>query len=47
LLTARQFKITGTTTMELMVPAGLSAGQVALRILIKGIESEPKWITIP
>ena len=47
LLTARQFKITGTTTMELMVPTGLSAGQVALRILIRGIESEPKWITIP
>jgi len=42
-----EFKITGATTIELLVPAGLPAGQVALRILIRGIESEPRWITIP
>ena len=43
---AGEFIITGATTIELQVPAGLAAGQVALRILIRGIESEPKWITI-
>jgi Pvc16 N-terminal domain len=46
-LAAGEFKITGITTIELLVPAGLAAGQVALRILIRGIESEPRWITIP
>jgi hypothetical protein len=46
-LAAGEFKITSTTTIELLVPAGLAAGQVALRILIRGIESEPRWITIP
>ena len=44
---AGQFKITTATTIDLQVPAGLDPGQVALRILIKGIESEPKWISIP
>ena len=44
---AGEFIITGATTINLQVPAGLAAGLVALRILIKGIESEPKWITIP
>jgi hypothetical protein len=44
---AGEFKITGATTIQLQVPPGLTAGQVALRILIRGIESEPKWITIP
>lgn len=44
---AGEFMITGATTINLQVPAGLPAGQVALRILIRGIESEPKWITIP
>jgi hypothetical protein len=44
---AGEFKITGATTIQLQVPAGLAAGQVALRILIRGIESEPNWITIP
>ncbi len=47
LLGAGEFKITSATTIQLQVPAGLAAGQIALRILIRGIESEPKWITIP
>ena len=42
-----EFKITGATTMELRIPAGTPAGDTALRILIRGIESEPRWITIP
>ena len=44
---AGEFKITGATTIKLQVPPGLAPGQIALRILIRGIESEPKWITIP
>ena len=44
---AGEFRITSATTIELVVPAGLLPGQVALRILIRGIESEPRWITIP
>ena len=46
-LAAGEFKTTGATTIELLVPAGLPAGQVALRIMIRGIESEPNWITLP
>jgi hypothetical protein len=42
-----EFKITSATTIDLQIPAGITAGQIALRILIRGIESEPKWITIP
>ncbi len=42
-----EFKITAATTIELQVPAGIPPGQVALRILIRGIESEPWWITVP
>jgi hypothetical protein len=45
------FRITGATTIDLQVPAEtpdvVPPGQVALRILIRGIESEPRWITIP
>ena len=44
---AGEFIITGATGIELLPPAGLPAGPVALRILIRGIESEPRWITIP
>lgn len=47
LLAPGEFKITGATTMGIQVPAGIPLGKVALRILIRGIESEPKWITIP
>ena len=46
-LPAATFRITGANTIDLLVPAGLTAGPVVLRILIRGIESEPKWITIP
>lgn len=46
-LPAGGFKITGATTIELLVPPGLPAGQTPLRIMIRGIESEPNWITIP
>ncbi len=46
-LSAGEFRITGADTIELLVPAGLPAGQVALRIMIRGIESEPNWITLP
>ena len=46
-LSAGEFKITGATAIELLVPAGLPAGQVALRVMIRGIESEPNWITLP
>lgn len=45
-LSPGKFKITSTTTIDLKVPDGLSAGPVALRILIGGIESPPNWITI-
>lgn len=44
---AGEFIITGPTGIELLPPAGLPSGPVALRILIRGIESEPRWITIP
>ena len=47
ILSPGEFKITGVTTMELKVPASLPAGDVALRILVRGIESEPNWISIP
>ncbi|QAA81830.1 DUF4255 domain-containing protein [Aequorivita sp. H23M31] len=41
------FQITDPTTVMLKVPTGLQPGNVPLRILIRGIESEPKWISIP
>ncbi len=41
-----EFVITDVTRIELIPPSGLPAGPVALRILIRGIESEPRWITI-
>ncbi|MGB3344304.1 MAG: Pvc16 family protein [Aequorivita sp.] len=43
---AGKYRITSATTIELKVPAGLPPGQIPLRILIRGIESEPRWITI-
>ena len=46
-LSPGEFKITGPTTIDLQIPAGVPAGDVALRIMIRGIESEPNWITIP
>lgn len=44
---AGEFRITNATTINLKLPAGLPPGQLPVRILIKGIESEPNWITIP
>lgn len=46
-LSAGEFKITSATTIDLVAPAGLPAGQFALRVMIRGIESEPNWITLP
>ncbi|NCA84378.1 MAG: DUF4255 domain-containing protein [Clostridia bacterium] len=45
-LSQGQFKISSATTIELQVPTGIPAGQAPLRIMIRGIESEPNWITI-
>ncbi|MBK7110689.1 MAG: Pvc16 family protein [Chitinophagales bacterium] len=42
-----EFKITSNTTIDIQIPSGLPSGEIALRILIRGIESEPRWITIP
>jgi len=42
-----EFRITGINTMVIKVPAGIHGADIPLRIMIKGIESEPKWINIP
>ncbi len=44
---AGEFRITGNTTIVLHVPAGIHGNDIPLRIMVKGIESEPKWINIP
>ena len=44
--TAGQFKIISANTIDLIDP-GVFHGTVPLRIMIRGIESEPKWITLP
>jgi len=42
-----EFRVTAPGTMELNLPAGLTAGTYPLRILVAGAESPPRWITIP
>jgi len=44
---AGEFKITGIHTMDINVPAGIHGPNIPLRVMIRGIESEPKWILIP
>jgi hypothetical protein len=44
---AGEFRITGNTTLVLHVPTGIQGSDIPLRIMVKGIESEPKWINIP
>lgn len=43
---AGQFKIIAADTIDLTVSA-LLKGTVPLRIMVRGIESEPKWINLP
>lgn len=45
-VTASEFRVTGINSLELMLPAGLLPGLTAVRILVKGVESAPRWITI-
>ena len=46
-LIAGQYKITLSDTIELKAPATVHGPNTPLRIMIRGIESEPKWINVP
>jgi hypothetical protein len=43
-----EFNVTGPNSMDLRLPAGLTAGEdVQVRIIINGAESAPQWVTAP
>jgi hypothetical protein len=42
-----EFRITAVNTMVVKVPAGVHGADIPLRIMIRGTESEPRWIIIP
>lgn len=42
-----QFKLIAFDTIDLHVPASIHGPQVPLRIMIRGIESAPRWISVP
>lgn len=44
---AGQFSITNASTLKLVVPASVHGANIPLRILVKGVESPPNWISIP
>lgn len=44
---AGEFSITNASTITLVVPASMHGANIPLRILVKGVESPPKWISIP
>jgi hypothetical protein len=45
---AGQFLVTTNTTLQFLPPAALAPGTVVpFRLLVNGVESAPRWITIP
>ena len=42
-----QYRITNATTLELRLPATVSSGFLAFRLIINGAESAPRWIENP
>ncbi len=42
-----EFRISGVNTVEVNAPAGIHGSTIPLRIMIRGIESEPRWLNIP
>jgi hypothetical protein len=46
-LASNEFSITDAATITLVVPATTHGANIPLRILVKGVESPPNWISIP
>ncbi len=44
---ANAFFIANASTINFQLPAGLPAGSLPLRVMVNGIESPPRWITLP
>ena len=43
-----QFKVLSSTQLQLHIPAAARAGaQLPLRIIVRGVESAPRWVTLP
>jgi hypothetical protein len=45
---AGEFRVLDDDNLELGLPAGLTSGdELPLRIVVRGIESAPRWVTVP
>lgn len=42
-----QYQVTDNRTMNINIPSTIRGQHLPLRIMVRGIESEPRWITIP
>jgi hypothetical protein len=43
-----EYQVLDDDNLELRLPAGLTTGdELPLRIVVRGIESPPRWVTVP
>jgi hypothetical protein len=42
-----EFQVTGPTTIDIVAPITMHGVNIPVRILVRGVESSPAWVTIP